>query len=265
MPLRPSVQKLLSILLLLAGSGLLLTARAGLRGRGKYSGVVVFDRWDTCMLVSGNYITYVSEEVKEGLRASSGKALQVDATEVFQPRNPGDALIRQYRLLGAAPVLAGQGKLDQVSLKVVSDFTHPGETAFLITVANAAGADVAIESEAVGTALFGLQLSGFSFSASDGGSFAWITRSNLLTQGGFSRTSGGETVSADLRVDPRVRMPEHFVLGPGESREIRMIAKVPAGPYEFLVAYGGGVHAGSSIVSNAICFHVEADGKALVD
>ena len=38
------------------GCGLISTAHAGLRGLGKYSGVVIFDRWDTCFLLSGHFI-----------------------------------------------------------------------------------------------------------------------------------------------------------------------------------------------------------------
>jgi hypothetical protein len=45
------------VLLVLLSSGFVITAHAGLRGPGKYCGVVVFDRWDTCFLLSGPYIT----------------------------------------------------------------------------------------------------------------------------------------------------------------------------------------------------------------
>lgn len=36
------------------------TAFAGIRARvrGKYSGIVIFDRWDTCYLCSGIYLMY---------------------------------------------------------------------------------------------------------------------------------------------------------------------------------------------------------------
>jgi hypothetical protein len=54
---------------------LALLAYAGLRGPGKYCGVVVFDRWDTCFLLSGPYITSISENVKNGLRPYAGKAI----------------------------------------------------------------------------------------------------------------------------------------------------------------------------------------------
>src|SRR4051812_15803797 len=40
------------------------TLFGGLRGPGKYNGVVLFDRWDNCYLFSGVYLMYVSETLK---------------------------------------------------------------------------------------------------------------------------------------------------------------------------------------------------------
>ena len=59
---------ILSAVVVIAVSGSFLIANAGIRGTGKYSGVVIFDHWDTCLLLSGVYITYVSTAVKEQLR-----------------------------------------------------------------------------------------------------------------------------------------------------------------------------------------------------
>lgn len=104
------------IALLLAVSGSFLVVHAGLRGRGKYSGVVIFDRWDTCLLLSGNYITYVSDEVKESLRPFKNHAIQVEATDVFQPWNPVDALIRKFTIIGPAPVVPHGQEIDGLSV-----------------------------------------------------------------------------------------------------------------------------------------------------
>jgi hypothetical protein len=75
-----------------------LLANAGLRGPGKYSGVVVFDRWHTCFLLSGPYITYISENVKNDLRPYTGKAIQVDASDArhMSSDNP-DEFLSSYR------------------------------------------------------------------------------------------------------------------------------------------------------------------------
>jgi hypothetical protein len=65
--------------------------------------VIVFDRWDTCLLLSGHYITYISDSVKNKLRPFKGKAMEIDALEVSQAQNPGDALVRNYKIIGPAP------------------------------------------------------------------------------------------------------------------------------------------------------------------
>jgi len=44
-----------------------------------------FDRWDTCFLLSGHFVTYISDAVKDELRPYKGKAMQIDASDVFQP------------------------------------------------------------------------------------------------------------------------------------------------------------------------------------
>jgi hypothetical protein len=64
--------------------GLASTAFAGIRGPGKYNGVVIFDRWDGCHLYSGAYLMEISEQVKESLRPYRDKAVLIDAQEVEQ-------------------------------------------------------------------------------------------------------------------------------------------------------------------------------------
>jgi hypothetical protein len=39
-------------------TALSISSQAGIRGPGKYSGVVVFDRWETCYIYSGVYLMY---------------------------------------------------------------------------------------------------------------------------------------------------------------------------------------------------------------
>src|SRR5215469_3796731 len=77
-------------------------AIGGIRGPGKYSGVVIFDRWGGCILFSGVYLMYVSDSVKDQLREYEGQAIEIDALEVNQPTNPGDGLIRHLKILGPA-------------------------------------------------------------------------------------------------------------------------------------------------------------------
>src|SRR5690349_24452373 len=75
---------------------------AGIRGPGRYSGVVFFDRWGGCILFSGVYLMYISEEVKDSLRSYEGQAIGIDAQQVVQPLNPGDGLIKRFKIVGPA-------------------------------------------------------------------------------------------------------------------------------------------------------------------
>ena len=259
------------ILLLLAISGSLLIVHAGLRGPGKYSGVVIFDRWDTCLLLSGDYITYVSEEVKEHLRPYKDQAIQLDATEVFQPMNPGDALIRRYKILGPAPEPSRAPAIEGARITVKSDFDVDRTVAFLITLENSAASPIQIESDGIGPTLLGLnptdsQKTFTCFSPSDGKSVAWITRGTLAKPSSGSCTYDHHLImSASYSIDPSSKVPDRFNLNPGESKQVRVVLKVPAGPYQFLVGFGGGVHEGRSLASNAISFHVDRDGTPALD
>jgi len=101
---RSSVRQTLSFQAVFMGlfcalsSGFILTAHAGLRGPGKYCGIVVLTV-GYVFPVSGHFITYISDSVKNQLRPYTGKAMQIDALEVSQLENPGDALVRKYQII----------------------------------------------------------------------------------------------------------------------------------------------------------------------
>src|SRR5467141_4186145 len=182
------------VTLILLTIGFALLANAGLRGPGKYCGVVVFDRWDTCFLLSGPYITYISENVKNELRPYAGKAIQVDASDVFQPMNPGDALIRKYTINGPAPDNHHWATLDGLELMASSDFGPKGTATFLIELRNTGNTPVKVNSSEFGPTLLGLSPAG-PFCASDGKSGAWFTRVNLVNSS-WESWSGGVKYSA---------------------------------------------------------------------
>ncbi len=73
----------------------------GTRASGKYRGVVVFDRWDGCILFSGTYKMYVSEKTKVGLREHAGKPVEIDAREVRQPINPANGLTGETEIVSS--------------------------------------------------------------------------------------------------------------------------------------------------------------------
>ncbi len=149
---KPTVRPRYFLTLALLSCGFILVAHAGIRGPGKYCGVVVFDRWDTCFPLSGPYITYVSDSVKNDLRPYKGKAMQVDASNVFQAENPGDALIRKYELIGPAPDTHRWAALERLKLFASSDFGPHRTPAFLLEIRNTGGTPIEVNRHEAGPA-----------------------------------------------------------------------------------------------------------------
>jgi hypothetical protein len=208
---------------------------------------------------------YVSEKVKENLRVYKDQVMQVDASEVLQPMNPGDGLIQKYTIVGPAPKDSSRQVIEGMRISIESDFNRDRTPAFLITIANSSDKPIQINSGEIGPALLGLKIDP-SFNPSDGKSMAWITRATLAMPSSAMYISvNNHTTSASYSIDPNTNLPEWFALNPGESKQVRIKFQVPPGPYQFLVGFGGGVHAGKSLASNAISFHVDSDGTPSLD
>jgi hypothetical protein len=237
----------------------ILTAHAGIRGPGRYSGVVVFDRSGTCFLLSGPYITYISDAAKNRLRPYQGKAIQVDASDVFQPLNPGDALIRKYEIIGPAPDTHHWAILDGLELVAKSDFGPHGSPTFVIEIRNNGNKSTQVDSSDFGPTLLGLKPKA-TFCPSDGKSEAWITRGDLVHLSSWESASDGVKDSASYTIDSKNRPPKRFQLAPGQSKQFRVTFKVSPGQYQFMVGYGGGVHEEKSLASNAISFDSNLKG-----
>ena len=238
--------------------------RASSRTPGKYSGVVIFDRWDDCLLLSGVYVMYVSGQVKEGLRVYRDQAVQIDASDVKQPLNPGDGLVRKFSILGPAPQVFRDDAPEGSRIEVKSDFSHGRAIVFLIRVENSGRSPIAIDTNAIGPTVLGPRID-HPFTAADGNSLAWITRTPLLKPTSWSATVQGHSFSVAYAPDPKTSMPERFNLAPLASTQVAVSVALPPGQYEFLVGFGGGVHEGRSLASNAITFHVEPDGSPVLD
>ncbi len=258
---KPLFQTVCVILICALACSFILTAQAGIRGPGKYCGVIVFDRWDTCFLLSGHFVTYISDAVKNGLRPYKGTAMQVDASEVVQPMNPGDALIRKYEIIGPAPDNHYWVMLDGLELVAQSDFGPQRTATFLIELRNTGNKPVKVNSSEFGPTLLGLSPKG-PFCVSDGKSEAWFTRVNLVNSSSWESGSGSVKYSASYIIDPNSRPPERFQLEPGQSTKVRVTFNVPPGQYQFIVGYGGGVHEEKSVASNAISFDLNDAGIA---
>jgi hypothetical protein len=236
-------------------------ASAGLRGPGKYSGVVVFDRWDTCFLLSGPYITYVSSRVKEDLRPYRGKPMQVDAKDVWQPANPGDALIRQYEVLGPAPKPQWR-VLDGLELIATPDFGFAAKPTFIIEIHNFGASSLKVDVSEVAPVLLSGDPNPRDFGPSDDVSLAVITRSELGFPPRNEVSPGDRVYSWSYFTDPQVPPRERIELVSGQSFKTRITFQVITGHYQFMFGYGGGVHEEESLASNAISFDVDELGVA---
>lgn len=240
---------------------------AGIRAPGKYSGVVIFDRWDGCTLYSGIYVMYVSEKVKDGLRKYAEQAIQIGAKEVYQPMNPGDGRIDKFEYIGAAPENRNWVKLEGISLESSVKVREDGKPVATITVQNKGKDSVKLFSQELAlTLLTKRAVSERSRSVSDGPSFALITRQSFEIGSSTPRWQGkgiAESKPYSWTIGKENALPHDFTLAPKEKKEITVQFDLPDGQYDFLCGYGGGTHGGNCLASNLSAFDVE-NGKAKV-
>lgn len=247
------------------------TSLAGIRGPGKYTGVVIFDRWDTCYLYSGIFLMYVSGKTKEGLRKYEGKSVVIDAKEVFQPVNPGDGLIGKYKFLGLAK--SKGTNLERLSLTVVPRFASEGAPTFVLEIKNGGTTPAYVLPGALALTLLGAKQED-AFSPSDGKSDAWLTRQPFkmpaFAKGmDFAPESGKSHPvtrkdNVEYYFNVEEELPDRIEIQPGQTASIPLSFHLPEGEYDFLCGYGGGVHEEKGLASNIIAFDVTDHGKATV-
>lgn len=235
-------------------------AVAGERGEGKYSGVAIFDRWGGCTLYSGIYVMYVAEEAKAQLADQAGKCVQIDATKVEQPHNPGDGLIKKLTVLGTAPAMPEWESPSGMTVKVTPSFKDGQKPAFLIRVDNTSEKPVTLRMNSLAPSLLASKQKQGLWSPSNGPSTAVVTRQSFWV-GDKPRLKGANATWHWTVTKPET-LKEKVSLHPKEGFEIEIAFKLPAGEYDFLAGYGGGVHAGQCIASNLIAFDMKADGTA---
>jgi hypothetical protein len=201
----------------------------GIRGPGKYAGVVIFDRWDGCHLYSGAYVMEISEKVKEKLRPFSSQAMLIDAQEVFQPINPGDGLVTKLQVLGPAEDAVSAGfdlppVLDGLSLEAMPNFGAQGGDELIVRLSNTGAVKRAIDANALAPTLLAKKQGSECLTPSDGPSYAAVTRTNINfmnsqpTRGSCLVNGIGRTV--DLSLLPGTAVSPQFELAGGESIEI---------------------------------------------
>ncbi len=259
----------ISIALVLSCS-LPFTGLCAVRGPGKYSGVVVFDRWDGCHLYSGAYVMEISEKVKEKLRPFAGQAMLIDAEEVFQPINPGDGLITKLQVLGPAeePVKAGFGlppNLEGLSLKAIPNFGSQGPDWLIVKLSNTGASKQAIDTNALAPTLLAKKQGLECLEPSDGPSYAAVSRTNVNFLNSQPASSSclvnGKGTTVNMSLLPGAAISSQFDLAPGQSLEVPLRFDLSAGEYQFLAGYGGGVHQVRGLASNMISFNVDEAGK----
>jgi hypothetical protein len=246
------------------------TGLCAIRGPGKYSGVVIFDRWDGCHLYSGAYVMEISEKVKEKLRPFVGQAMLIDAEEVFQPINPGDGLITKLQVIGTAeePVKAGFGSppaLEGLSLKAIPNFGAQGGDELILRLSNAGDSRRAIDTSALAPTLLAKKQGLECLEPSDGPSYVAVTRTNVNFLNSHAAESScvvnGKGRTVDMSLLPGVAISPQFDLAPGQSIEIPLRFNLSAGEYQFLAGYGGGVHQVRALASNMISLDIDEAGK----
>ena len=250
-------------LMLYAAVCVLAVAHAGIRGRGKYSGVVFFDRWDSCLLLNGNDVMYIAESQKQRLRPYAGEAIDLDATEVLQPMNPGDARIQRYNILGAVDT-SDDAFRDGLRIEAESDFGGR-RPAFFVQTTNVGTRPIETGPGRFGPTLLGINPKN-EFTPSDGKSVAWMTRVDLTDRGSsrFETSANGSPLRANFAVDPGCRFPDPLTLQPNQSIRCRVTFDLPPGEFQFVVGYAR-TSQSRALVSNALSFRIEQDGTAVLE
>jgi hypothetical protein len=244
-------------ILAVLGSSLSVPLNAGIRAPGKYSGVVIFDRWDGCILFSSVYLMYISQEVKEQLRPYAGKAIELDALEVVQPDNPGDGLIRKLKVRGPAPAGHTPFQVDGIKLNAQLVAAAGSRASIELTVTNEGDKPVEINSAEIGFALSSEKIAGAQ-TPSDGPSTAVITRTNVFSgKGTWGIGTDDKVLTYSYVVADAQRLPQFFDLAPGTYRSTQIQFEIPPGRYQFFAGYGGGVHESKSIASNPVSLELQ--------
>ncbi|MFT3785274.1 MAG: hypothetical protein QM770_03795 [Tepidisphaeraceae bacterium] len=233
---------------------------------GKYRGIVFFDRWGGCTLYRGIYVAYVSESVKEQLRAESGKCVELDVTEIDQPMNPGDGLIKQFKLIGEVPSTQASPSHEGLAISIAPAFDNGKSPEFVICVKNVTDEPQALYMDDLAPTLLALRAKAglVGLSASDGPQHAVVTRQPFwLHSNDEPRTNGASDLWRWTVLTP-TKFAKDIPLEPNASFELRLAFTLPPNEYQFLAGFGGRYRYPQYVASNSISFDVKDDGTAVV-
>jgi hypothetical protein len=258
----------LALLLLLASA-----AHAGIRGPGKYRGVVFFDRWDTCYIYDGAFLMYVAEKEKGRLRRFEGRHVEVNAKQVIQPMNPGDARIVEFDLLSSSGSRPPTPRFKDLSVTAEPLFEPGRKPRFLLAVENRGRVNVKVNQSSITPTLLGEKDEGEFFSPSDGKSEARITRCGLDSAELFYAEHGVVLTKPDgqkttltrrysFKVEDGRSLPAELLIPAGQTVRVTVALDIPPGAYDFLFGCDVGIQESRRIASNIISFDVGEDGSA---
>ena len=253
----------------LSVAALVATARAGIRAAGRYSGVVVFDRWGGCILSNGWDFNYVSESAKAAIEDHKGEFVELDATDVDQPINPGEALIKKFTLVGLDPARPPPPPNPlRLSVRIRPDGRTP--PLFEVEAMNAGDTDITLRYDCLAVRAVKKRVNGREpFCPGDGPSAAVLLAHfmNDPIEGGPPRLKGGGVLAATpshWQVMTLHDLPREVVLNPRHTMSLTLSVTLPAGEYDLFAAYSDFAVPGSCTASNLVGFDVAANGQISV-
>jgi len=238
---------------------------------GKYSGMVVFDRWDNCYLLVNHFQLYISDSQKESLRKYAGKGAEILATDVYQPSSTRPARVNSFQYLGPASKgrhPRGSSNLRDLNLSTHMDFTENGHNIFFITAHNQASTPLTLFSNELGLTLLRKKELPTQGSPSDGESFVLLSGHSFEFPGErIPRISGaGMTYGINYKwhMEAAHALPHSFELAPYETRTLKLTFDLPDGHYDFLSCYGSFASTERCVASNLTSFDIK-DGNCRND
>jgi len=262
--MRPRHAQVLTVLTSLAA--LVTPSLAGIRAPGRYTGVVVFDRWGGCVLCSGYDFNYVSESAKAPLEDQDRQRVELDATVVLQVINPGKALLKEFAQVWTKPPEPPPAP-DPLRLSLQPAFADGEPARFEITAVNNGAGDMTLRYDALAAHVLTKREAHGLFQVSDSPSDAVLTAHFMLEEPGRgpTRVRGGGVLAGVPHawyVTSAMSLPTGVILGPGERTSLTIAVDLPPGEYDAFAAYGHYTDRGYCTASNSVGFDIGADGLA---
>lgn len=267
---------LLSLIVLGCASS---TALAAILLPGKYTGVVIFDRWDGCILYGSVRFLYVSERVKHKLRPHAGQSVELDVISVKQGFTGYPGLIAGLDYIDPAPKPDPDDRsvreVEGLRLRAVPAFLDGDKPRLTFTIANETDVTRNIDADVLAFSLLTtndpdqqlfLQVFDGPSRALMANQSIW-SREALRSEGDLSRrkTRNDQIVQEwryAWRLDATDISARTFKLDPGAARSVTIQFDLMEGEYDFLAGYGGNVFEHGDIASNLVAFDVDGTGAA---